>query len=741
MSPFRCDELISDIADTENKNRNRKYSKLRSHSHSLTKTFEYTNPKNNRRGVACLLTNTRLNETFIYIEEEKTPSLHIQAVGRALPHPTKSNLVTGNLVLISQNTKSSPRANYLRFKLSLNKVTGLSTFTLKSADPETEDLVFLWKPRDFVYNWTMKVDIPVSCGSGFETFYIRDPVKKKNPDRDGIICKRIIAQEQNDKDESLSNYNYNTHPKDRRVDLFGIGWRKAGSSGLPRKFINFFSLRPEGDNFFNIFKGSVHEFAFPDPLNIPATKRDRRLFRNPIFITAVRSLKTKNYRIFGQIQEEWHRTSSTSTSTSIESRTQKTSCSRKSKDSFALLPLKFKRDFSDELTKLRGFEIFSRNRPVQIHRKFKDVNNENDTSDIETDQVDDSVADYQTQTQTQTSSAFNISEINKYFAANSPPLLQPPPAAYPEIIINNNNIKSGEGVIPSLPISLSSSMNNNNAGTQNNVNLNLDISPFFNSNPSTTIPAGNTQRDAVVPSIPIQPSTPLTNNSSQINTDTGVLNPSTSAPDIKRDVVIPSLPISQSYLTNITQNNTSNFISPFFSTSSDTDLTGSTPMKLSNTTEIINGFYPPAFDSTAQMNLNINTVTPSVPINPIGTQNTYPVATYPAMNIPSMPGLPMQFRSCFPSQSYPFQPQQYQPFQPQSQPQQYQYPFQFQPQQYQLPPPFGSFNSYMSATPATSPVVTTTITAFPVTTTATVTVTPTSSFTVPTSLSLNEFYI
>lgn len=317
---FRCNELL--------------------HSTSTNPlTFEFRNPRTKERGVVCLAMLNGRESMVMYMEEEvageiikekekvskkvneieeyhrhhkhrhhkhrhhththpnhhphthhKHHRAHKQAVARAHQSPSSPNLYTGILHVVHNLADKHEDLFDLdgtEFTLNLAPETGLATLTFKS-NLSKEEIVYIWQPRDVVNNWTMQVTIPKDCGVNLKTsFRIADPVPRDEPDRSGIVC---VLQ------NSPSS-----------LKFFSLGWRKDGTSAKPRKFVNFGSLRSASTNFVNIYTGKVHALAFPSPCeNRQNIQADRLAFRDSLIISAVKSVNSQSFLIYGDLQEVWY---------------------------------------------------------------------------------------------------------------------------------------------------------------------------------------------------------------------------------------------------------------------------------------------------------------------------------------------------------------------------------------------------------------------------------------------------
>lgn len=306
---FRCNHLLNTVNDTS------------------LRTFEYINPKSKLRGVACLSLLNEAGTLLMYLEEETTAtigSIRKQAVGRAQlqsPSPPGTRLYTG-FIHVTHNVIDTHEDMFdldnSPFTLSVALDTGLLSFSIKSLKT-TDNLVYMWQPRLTVPRWSMQVNIPKSCG--IKSYSINDPLPRTPKDRDGIVC--IL-------EESPSILRF-----------FSLGWKKSGSSGKPRKFVNFGSLRLASPNFFNIYTGRVHTIAFPCGCNFePQVDRNRKNFKDTFVITAVRSFSSKSLMIYGDLQEEWHDTQIQIDPISLPR--------------YPLLPINLFTDFSADLRQIYG---------------------------------------------------------------------------------------------------------------------------------------------------------------------------------------------------------------------------------------------------------------------------------------------------------------------------------------------------------------------------------------------------
>lgn len=225
---------------------------------------------------------------LMYLEEEtvgvNTPRK--QAVGRAqLQSPSPPGSLFYNGVIHVTNNIIDPHEDLFDldnspFSLTITLDTGLVSFSIKPK-LSPDNMVYIWQPRLTVPRWSMHVNIPKSCG--VKSYNINDPLPRPSKDRDGIIC---VLEE-----------------SPTILRFFSFGWKKAGQSGNPRKFVNFGSLRQATPNFLNIYTGRVHSISFPCGCNLEA---DRKTFKDSFIITAVRSPTSKSLMIYGDLQEEWH---------------------------------------------------------------------------------------------------------------------------------------------------------------------------------------------------------------------------------------------------------------------------------------------------------------------------------------------------------------------------------------------------------------------------------------------------
>ena len=296
---FRCNELLG-------------------HHDKTLLTYEYTNPSTKFRGVACVVLLNEDATVLLYLEEEveqKEPEGRKQAVARAqLQSVSFSERFYTGIIHVTKSFES-PQSDIFGldnavFTLSVSLSSRLITFTINSS-------VYIWQPRDFVPNWIMLVEIPKSCGT--KSLIIHDPVPRPVPDRLGIIC--VL-------EDSPTAFRF-----------FSFGWRRAGSSGRPRKFINFGSLRTVTPNFLNIFTGRIHAVEFPAVLDIPASKSDQNLFRDTLMVSAVRSVNTNSFMIYGDFQEVWF---DAKIGSSVNPK-------------YPLLPINLETDFSKDLVGIYGF--------------------------------------------------------------------------------------------------------------------------------------------------------------------------------------------------------------------------------------------------------------------------------------------------------------------------------------------------------------------------------------------------
>lgn len=303
LEEFRCDELISSSPSSP-------------HGNSV-RTFEFINPRNNRRGVSCASLVNNGNTLLMYLEEE-TPHTRKQAIGRAQlqsPSPPGTHIYTG-VIHVSKNIPDEHEDLFdlddASFTISIAIDSGLASFSIKpSTSPD--NIVYIWQPRDSVPNWSMHVDIPGSCG--IKAYSINDPIPKNPKDRTGIVC--VL-------EESPSN-----------LKFYSLGWKKS------RKFVNFGSLRLASPNFLNIYTGLIHEMPFPsqEPSTMPP-------FKETSTITAVRSTNSQtSFMIYGDLQEEWH---------DIQHQVDPHFLPR-----YPLIPISPQTDFSSDLRQIYGLSSFN----------------------------------------------------------------------------------------------------------------------------------------------------------------------------------------------------------------------------------------------------------------------------------------------------------------------------------------------------------------------------------------------
>lgn len=282
---FRCNELLG-------------------HDNHNLLTFEYIHPQTRMRGVACVSLINNRDSMLMYIEEQAIPvpgkskkqrppinAQRKQAIGRAqlLPNSNSNPPIYRGVIHVLNNVGDKYEDFYDldgdTFTLSIVPGTGLGTFSIKSR-LSSDDIVYIWQPRDTVPNWRMILHVPESCGSSLTTYTITDPIPRPALVKKGIVC--VLS------DQAVS------------LKFFSIGWKKAGVSGKIRKFIYFGSLKSPSTNFLNIYTGRVHALEFPCG-SIPEKdlKIDRLAFKETLVMTAVRSLTSSRFMLYGDLQEIW----------------------------------------------------------------------------------------------------------------------------------------------------------------------------------------------------------------------------------------------------------------------------------------------------------------------------------------------------------------------------------------------------------------------------------------------------
>ena len=255
-------------------------------------TFEYTNPHSHLRGVACVSFLNNRDSILMYMEElTGERGKRKQAVGRAQlllnSNPPTYSGVIHVLTNVGDKHEDLYDLDGDAFTISIVSSTGLGTFSIKSR-LSSDNLVYIWQPRTVVPNWRMLVHIPESCGNSVSSNYygITDPIPQSSLVRKGIVC---VLQDRPD-----------------LFKFFSIGWRKAGVSGKIRKFIYFGSLKSPSPNFLNVYTGRVHALEFPCG-SVPERdlRTDRMAFKETLVATAVRSLTSKSFMLYGDLQEIW----------------------------------------------------------------------------------------------------------------------------------------------------------------------------------------------------------------------------------------------------------------------------------------------------------------------------------------------------------------------------------------------------------------------------------------------------
>lgn len=296
---------------------------LRTDANTHLRTFEYINPKTKLRGVACASFLNNNSSVLIYLEEDTgsgaSSSLKKQAVARA---QKQNNVYTGVVHVIrniSDNSEDLFDLDGSAFNLSVTSDNDIGTFSIKS--PHSADsLVYIWQPRVSVPKWTMQVDVPRSCSNGLKSFTIHDPIPRPSKDRHGIVC--VFS-------DSPTN-----------VKFYSLGWRKAGASGKPRKFVNFGSLSLVSPNYLNVYTGQIHAMEFPlvtDPKDLQA---DRLIFKESKLITAVKSYNINSFLLYGDLQEVW-----------FDPQTKLDAANR---PQYPILPINLKSDYSADLKHIYG---------------------------------------------------------------------------------------------------------------------------------------------------------------------------------------------------------------------------------------------------------------------------------------------------------------------------------------------------------------------------------------------------
>lgn len=270
---FRCNELLG-------------------HDNHNLLTFEYIHPQTRLRGVACVSLLNDRESMLMYIEERvdrPASQRRKQAIGRAQLVPNSHPPTYTGVIHILTNVGDTYEDLYDldgdAFRLSIVPGTGLGTFYIKSR-LSSDYIVYIWQPRATVPDWRMLVHIPESCGKSLSTYAIADPIPQSALVRKGIVCVLL------DRPDLLK--------------FFSIGWKKAGVSGKIRKFVYFGSLKSPSTNFFNIYTGRVHALEFPcGSVQEKDLRIDRLAFKETLVATAVRSLTSSRFMLYGELQEIW----------------------------------------------------------------------------------------------------------------------------------------------------------------------------------------------------------------------------------------------------------------------------------------------------------------------------------------------------------------------------------------------------------------------------------------------------
>lgn len=324
---FRCDELMT------------------SQPSSSLRTFEYRNPKTKKRGVACVSFLNNGETVLIYMEEDVVVDLKTnkharkQAVARARKQSNSSSnqvsSIYSGVIHVINNRSDSHEDLYdldnTAFTLSVStsdksESGNIATFSIKSLRT-TDNIVYIWQPRDRVPRWEMHVDIPQKChDEALTSFQIYDPIAGPNqrPDRNGLVC--FLSQSPN------------------AIKYYALGWRKAGVAGKPRKFIDFGSIRLASSKFLNVYTGRLHELAFPCGCDAKDLEADRQTFKESRSITAVKAYNANSYMIYGDLQELWIDTQSVPVD----------KLQPANRPQFPLLPVDLNGDYSAELSNIPG---------------------------------------------------------------------------------------------------------------------------------------------------------------------------------------------------------------------------------------------------------------------------------------------------------------------------------------------------------------------------------------------------